>query len=472
MVRKPFRLVVVLCAAALITGLLAGPGVASAPRTQQGVAKDSVEVVVLVADLDGLRAQGLNLPAKLTTGNLAKRWQGYFDALGPVNGRKIKVVPVTWNPADPTSFEQTCTKATQDNKPFAVLNSNGYRASSVGCITVDNNTFMFYGEAVYSELQKASGKKLVSLGVPAEVAATTGVNIINKEKFFPKSAKIGILSANEPAIKAAGDTAESQLKKAGYTIAQKTEINLVGQDAAAQARDAAAAVATMKAAGVDTVVVVVPFTVNSSFFDEAQKSGAGFKYMLIDAASSLCTQFGASRVPATVGNAAVPCVTTWDTRAVNAKNAIKKDNAFEANCRKVMDATLNEKTQPGVPAGDVTDANGVTLTEDVAPSECVMADLFVKALKKAGKNPTTDKLYDAFLTIKNNGAAYMSNGEGGFSKNKTYFSKQVHLEVLNLASTQTPKDANGLYNGCPAPVNCWVPQLVGGTEWFAVTPAT
>jgi hypothetical protein len=101
-----------------------------------------------------------------------------------------------------------------------------------------------------------------------------------------------------------------------------------------------------------------------------------------------------------------------------------------------------------------------------------MADLFVKALKKAGKNPTTDKLYDAFLTLKSNGAAYMSNGQGGFSKTKTYFANQVHLEILNQASTQTAKDANGLYNGCPAPVNCWVPQLIGGSEWFAVQQAT
>jgi hypothetical protein len=472
MFRTPTRFVVLACAVALCTGLLAGPGAASAPRAQQGITKDSVDVVVLVADLDGLRAQGLNLPAKLTTGNLTKRWQGYFDAFGKINGRTVKVTPVTWNPVDPKSFEPTCIKATQDNKPFAVLNANGYRASSVGCITVDNKTFMFYGEAVYAALQKASGKKLVSLGVPAEEAAKTGVSIINKQKYFPKTAKIGILGGNEPAIKAAGDTAEAELKKAGYTIAQKTEINIVGQDTAGQLRDAQAAVATMKAAGVDTVVVVVPFTVNSSFFEEANKSGAGFKYMLIDAASSLCTQFGASRVPPSIGQSNVPCVTTWDTRAVNAKNAVKKDNAFEAKCRKVMDAALSETTQAGVPAGDVTDANGQTLTEDVAPNECTMVNLFGTALKKAGKNPTTDKLYDAFLTIKNAPAAYQSNGAGGFSKSKTYFSDQVHLELLNLASTATPKDANGLYNGCPAPVNCWVPQLIGGTEWFPVQSTT
>ena len=472
MIRKPYRFVVLVCTAALCTALFAGAGAASVPSAQQGITKDSVEVVVLVADLDGLRAQGLSLPAKLTVANLTKRWQGYFDAYGKVNGRSVKVTPVVWNPVDPKSFEPTCIKATQDNKPFAVLNANGYRASSVGCITVDNSTFMFYGESVYGALQDASGKKLVSLGVPAEESAKTGASIVVKEKFFPKTAKIGILSGNEPAIKAAGDTTEAELKKAGYTVAQKTEINIVGQDTAAQLRDAQASVATMKAAGVDTVVVVVPFTVNSSFFDEAKSSNAGFQYMLIDAASSLCTQFGASRVPAAIGSSSVPCVTTWDTRAVNAKNAIKKDNAFEAKCRSTMDAAMNEKTQPGVPAGDVTDAAGVTLTEDFAPNECTMVDLFMQALKKAGKNPTTDKLYDGFLTLKKNPAAYMSNGEGGFSKTKPYFANEVHLEVLNLANTQTAKDANGLYNGCPAPVNCWVPQLIGGTEWFPVQPAT
>src|SRR5690349_13705416 len=151
MFRTPTRLVVLACAAALCTALVAAPGGASAPRAQQGVSKDSVDVVVLVADLDGLRSQGINLPAKLTTGNLTARWQGYFDALGPVNGRKIKVTPVVWDPLDSKSFDPACIKATQDNHPFAVLNANGFRASAIGCIAVDNKTFTFFGESVYKQ---------------------------------------------------------------------------------------------------------------------------------------------------------------------------------------------------------------------------------------------------------------------------------------------------------------------------------
>ena len=350
MLRRPIRLIALACIAALAATLVAAPGGAAVPRVQQGVTKESVDVVVLIADLDGLRARGLNLPAALTTGNLTKRWVAYFDDLGPVNGRSINVVPVTWDPADPTSFDKTCIKATQDNQPFAVLNATGYRPSSVGCITVDNDTFMFFGDSSYKGLVDASGKNLITLGLPAEISAATAANIIAKEKVFPKTAKIGILSGNEPAIKATGDTAEATLKKAGYTIANKTEINITGQDTTGQLRDATAAVATMQAAGVDTVVVVVPFTVNTGFFNQAKASNAAFEYILIDYGGSLCTQFGAASVPASAAEAGMPCVTIFDTKAVPEKNAIKRDNAFEAECRATFDAAFGAKSVPGVPA--------------------------------------------------------------------------------------------------------------------------
>jgi hypothetical protein len=42
----------------------------------------------------------------------------------------------------------------------------------------------------------------------------------------------------------------------------------------------------------------------------------------------------------------------------------------------------------------------------------------------------------------------------------------VHVVTLNAANAQTAVDANGLFNGCPAPVNCWVPVLADGKEWF------
>ena len=472
MTRQWFRFVGLAFVTALCAGGLAVSAGASVPRAAQGVDKDSIEVVVIVADVDGLRAAGVNLAPTLTVANFTKGWEGYFDALGKINGRSIDVTTVTWDPADPTSFERTCLEATQDNQPLAVFNSAGYRAASVGCITVDNDTFMFHGDALYEELLEASGKNLVTLGITAEAAGGTGVELATEQGLLPKSAKVGLLSGNDPGMKAAGDAAERALDKAKYTVAQKTELNVVGQDTAAGQRDAAASVATMRAAGVDHVIVTIPFNYSQAFFDEATKSGAGFQYMLIDSAAQQCAMFGASRVPAPVADAGVLCVTPWDTRALPTLDGVKPDNAFEAKCRERHAAMFNSTPAPGSPPGGVTDVEGTTFSDDFSAANCTMVSLFGKALKKAGKDPTSEKLYDALLSIKRAPAAYMSNGEGGFDKNKPYFANEVHLVTLNRAGNTTPKDANGLYAGCPAPVNCWVPQLVDGTEWFSVQEAS
>src|SRR5258705_9877651 len=97
---------------------------------------------------------------------------------------------------------------------------------------------MFFGASSYQGLITASKKNLVTLGLPAEVSAASAASVLINQKVIPKTAKIGILGGNEPAIKAAGDSAEAVFKKAGYNIANKTEINITGQATADQLKDA------------------------------------------------------------------------------------------------------------------------------------------------------------------------------------------------------------------------------------------
>jgi len=484
MFRKPTRLLAGLVCLGLLGAAFAVPaGATSRAQSTQGVTDDEITVVALVSDLDGLRSKGFNLPEKLTTANLLKRWQGYADsycqqlaadgtkgvkASGDsctINGRKIVVKPAVWDPIDATTFDQACTQATQDNSPFVVVNGNGYRQSSLACITVDNQTPMFYGESVYDELVKASGNRLISLGLSAETNAATTASLLSKAELAEKSAKIGILSGNEPGIKAAGDALEKELKKSGYDVVEKVEVNTLQADPTAINRESGAAVATLQAAGADTVMILIPFTATSGYYQEQARSAATFKNIIIDASSSLCTQFGASRTPAEVVGA--PCVTTWDTRALATKDGVKEDNTFEAACRETFDDFSNQTSQAGVPAGDVT-AGGVTYTEDLPPNECTMMSVLVPAIAKAGKSLTWDKVYKNILKTGKSDAAYMSNGEGSFAKKKPYFADSVHIQTLNTANAQTAKDANGTFNGCPAPVNCWIPVPVDDQEWFPI----
>ncbi|MFO1537459.1 MAG: hypothetical protein ACKOVH_06485 [Actinomycetota bacterium] len=484
MFRSPFRLLAGVVLVGLIGATMVAPaGAAGRTQAQQGVTDNEITIVSLVSDLDGLRSRGFPLGAKLTTGNLVKRWQGYADAFCKaaaedgikgvkvsgntctINGRKVTVKPAVWDPIDATTFDKACIQATQDNKPLVVVQGNGYRQSSIGCITVDNKTPMFFGESVYAALNKASGNRLLTLGVEAEPNAKATVALIKKTDLIPGTAKICILGGNEPGLKAAADALDKELKAAKYTVSQRVDVNTLSADPTVQNRESGAAVATFKSAGCDTVFVVIPFTASAGYYQEAQRSNAGFKTLIFDAATSLCTQFGASRTPAEVAGA--PCVTTWDTRAVPAKNAIKADNAFEKQCRTDFDAFMGGKSLPGVPAGDVT-AGGVTYSEDFAPNECTIMSLLIPAIAKAGKKVTWDKVYDQVIASGKGPAAYMSNGEGQFTKGKQYYATQIHVQTLNTANANTAKDANGLFNGNPAPVNAWVPQLIDGQEWFPV----
>ncbi len=211
--------------------------------------------------------------------------------------------------------------------------------------------------------------------------------------------------------------------------------------------------------------VGVQFTASQGYFQEAKRANAGFTTYIVDDASSMCSIFAASRIP--VEAAGIPCVTTADTRALPTKDGIKKDSAAEAECRATFDEAFDAKSQPGVPSGDIV-VGDVTYSEDFPPHECQIMNMLLPAIKKAGKNPTWAKVASNLEKTSSAPGIYLSDGKGGFTPKKHYYADYVHLVTLNGANAQTPKDANGLFNGCPAPVNCWVPQLVDGQEWFPI----
>lgn len=465
MIRRRARAFVATVVVGLVGSLAFVTPVGAASRAQQeGVTDDEIVVAMVVADLDGLRSKGLIAQPKLTIANLAKNWQIYFDEFGPINGRKVRLETVVWDPLDATTYDRACTEITQDIKPFVAVNSAGYRQSSVPCITVDGETPFLVGDPMYTELLKASGNRLFAMAPPADVAGATTAQVVAKQKLVPKSAKIGILSANEVGIKAAGDALEKQLEKSGYDVASKIEVNQLSADAALINRESGAAVETFRAAGVDTVFIGIPFTSSAGYFQEVKRSNAGFDNFIVDDSASMCSIFAASRIP--LEAAGTPCVTAFDTRALPTKDGVKEDSAFDAECRATFDKGFGVSSQPGVPSGDVT-ANGVTYVEDMRPDYCTIMSVLLPAMKKAGKNLTWDKVAKNLEAIKSAPASYLSDDEGGFAKNKHYFANNVHVVTLNAANAQTPVDANGLFNGCPAPVNCWVPVLAAdGKEWF------
>ena len=259
------------------------------------------------------------------------------------------------------------------------------------------------------------------------------------------------------------------MRKRGYNIVKRVEINSLQADTTATNRESSTAVTTLKDAGVDNVLVAISPTSSPGFWQEWGRNNQPFKNYIVDVAGASCSTFSGPRLPAeAVG---VPCVTTYDTKATATKNAVKKDTAFEAKCRSQYAQITGWTPYPGAQSGG-TNVAGQHWDDDIPKEECTMMAVLLPAIKAAGKHPTWAKVRKNILATANGPMAYMSNGEGGYAPDKPYMANQVHMVTLQPASASTPKDASGLYNGCPLPINCWVPVLVDGQEWFPAKTGT
>ena len=428
-----------------------------------GITADTIKIGVAVSDLEAIRAMGISIPETLTTDHLFDRWNVFFEkwnAEGGINGRMVEPVRLVWNPLDPSTFDTLVAEATVNNELFMVVNGTGLSSTARGLLLAAGVPIM-YGD-VMGQAELDTGLA-ISLSAPSETVAEAGVTAwMNSTDAAPGSV-VGVLSNNTVVGAAAGKAAEAALTAGGFTP-KLIEINSTQGDAAATNEEGAAAVAVFEAEGVVQTFVSTPFTETQGFWGAA--AAAGLKFSLLDTSSSGCSAFGLSRAPAAaVGS---DCVTAYDHSTDG--TSIRPDTEFEAECRAFFDASFSEyyggPSNPGVPAGNVyTDANGKTLNSDYTPQECALANIIYLGLTGAGVNPTRQSYIDAVLNLGEVPLALAGGGTGMFEPGKPFAANALHTVRITAAALDTAPDANGLYNGCAAPVNCGV--VVG--DWTPIS---
>jgi hypothetical protein len=422
-----------------------------------GITETTISIGVAIADLEAVRAAGISIPETLTTEHLFDRWKVFIDkwnAEGGINGRTIELVQLVWDPLNQASFDTLCAAATVDNDLFMILNGTGLSGVARQCI-LDAGVPIYYGDTV-SPVELESGL-LMTASVPSDAAAEAGVAAWASTTTAAAGTTIGVLASNSPAIQAAGNAAAAALEAAGYVV-EKVELNSLSGDNAAINAESGAAVATFQAAGVADVLVATPFTENTGFWAAAAE--AELTFTLLDTSSSGCSPFGLSRVNAAAAGSL--CATVFD-HATNAAGEKAEDSAFEAECRAFFDESFSEyyggNSMLGVPAGQkITDASGNELISDYTPLECSIANILKQALTLAGVNPTRASFMEATFNLGEVPLAQMSGGVGRLAPDKPYAATASHTVKITTADASVVPDANGLYTGCAAPVNCGVVQ--------------
>lgn len=430
-----------------------------------GVTEDTIRIGVGVADLDGLRADGISLPEALTTDHLFTRYSSYFDewnAEGGINGRMIEPVLLTWNPVDPASQDEMCATGTLDEELFFTIVANGIGSQVISCF-IDGGVPFLFGETVEQAVHDTG--MLLTIAPPVEVTAEAGVQAAIDSGQITEGDVVGILSGNGPAIQAAGVLVDQALQDAGFTTSF-VEVNTLQGDTGAINEESAAAVGTFTADGVTVAINLLPFTQTGGFWDASQ--GAGFSFIQLDTSSSTCTQFGASRTPEAAAGA--PCVTTWDEGGSQAAGGLRDETEFEVECRAHWDETFADTfptaSARGVPSGQViTTVDGEELSSDYAPNECTFANIVRQALENAGVNPTRDSFMEAAFDLGEVPVAKASEGTGSTAPGKTWVADNLHTVVLTQVAADTPRGDDGTFDGCAAPVSCWIPA---DDTWSAI----
>jgi ABC-type branched-subunit amino acid transport system substrate-binding protein len=248
---KIVRTVVLAATAAIVlTAVPVGAVSRQASGSTHGVTADEIELGFPTIDFAALKDVGVNIDR----GDPQKIFDALTDQLnasGGINGRKVKVNVVEYSVLNPADAEAACTKMTEDQKVFAVINSfDGVTQSANKCVT-DHKTFLIGGSP---ETATARKTPWVSQFATQERQAKNFVQLMSKKGLF-KGKTIGIST----------DTAQEQvtkkvivpaLKKAG-TPAKVVVVDDVppGDTAAADANwDVFAE--KFKSAGVNHVILV------------------------------------------------------------------------------------------------------------------------------------------------------------------------------------------------------------------------
>ena len=457
----------VACALSLTIGVAAcgGSSDSSVPGNTKGVTDTTIKIGVAVSDLDGLRAAGLALAPALTTANLSKRVTSYFDewnAAGGINGRKVEPVVLTWDPVKPATGQKVCDDATINNDLFAFVNANGLGAKYIECI-VAGGVPSFFGDVAPQSAHDTG--LLTSTKAPVESNATAGIDAAIASGQIAKGAVVGILAGNGPEHVAAAASAKAALEKNGNKVTV-VNVNTLQGDPGIQNSESAAAVNTFKAANVANVVVALQFVASGGFWDNV--AGNNWQFTVLDVASSMCSAYGAKSLkPSAVG---AICFTS-DGDSTTSDGKLRAETPFEKECRAKFDALVvndfgGAKSYAGISSGETrTLPDGMKVSSDYPPNECMFVNVIKSALEKAGKNLTQEGFMKALRGLGDVPYALGSDGKGSQEPGKTYLATLIHADKLTAAPTGTAKNANGTYNNCPADIQCWVPV---DAKWYPI----
>jgi hypothetical protein len=453
-------LLVAAAALAVVPAARAAPAVAGAATvpvskasvSTRGVTSNAIDVAFPVANLSALASiYGFEGDVEYTEQTKAiDLFVDQINKSGGINGRRINPIIFGYNPANDASMQALCEQWTQGSPAvFAVLDGVGtFIGDNQLCVTRQGQTPLLSQWTTVSNLTHDGSPYLWWTG-PDDAAVLQALVAWGKSQgTIGGAAKLGIIAGD----RASDQTALEQylmpdLKRIGITPVIEV-IPAQPSEAAATGSDSTLVVEKLRAAGVTSVIPLIPFNAFLPVL-EAQTQQQYFpKLLLSDYEDSIESSLGLIPIPFKKALDGQEGITTETLGGIDDPRP-ESQGGYDPGVRACW--TIWHKSYPEIPKGNMNDD-----IEEQGPIQgwCQEIRLFAKAASLAGK----DLNRRTFVTAMSN----ITDFPGGYSPILTYgadkFYGPTRYQVVRLHVNSPPSAQCRLPEGkLPPEVVCWTP---------------
>ncbi len=424
-----------------------------ASPSARGVTKTQINVVFPVVNLAALSTQlGFAGDVEYTEqGKAIALFVKQINDHGGINGRKINPIITFFDPTNESDMRALCLDWTEGNPPvFAVLDGVGaFSGDSQLCVTQQGHT-PFLGQWTTVSNWTAEGSPYLWWTGPDDASILQAVVSWGKSS--------GLLGGKRKVGIVAGDRASDQLALNQYLLPDLRRIGVTPvvetiaanpTETATTSAEAPIVVEKLKAAGVNSVIPLVPFNAFLPVLS-AQTSQSYFpKLLLSDYEESIESALGLIPVPFEKALNGQEGVTTETLGGIDDSRP-QAQGGYDPGVRSCWDTW--HKAYPQIPKGNMND-----FIEEQGPVQawCQEIRLFAQAATMAGPNLNRRTFVEAMSRI--------TNFPGGFSPILSFgpdkFSGPTEYQVVSLHNNVPPSSQ------CRLPVGTLPPQ---GRCWHQV----
>jgi hypothetical protein len=410
-----------------------------ASTSSRGVVGNTINVVFPTSNLTSL-ASNFGFAGDVEFGEQDKAihvFVNYINDHGGINGRKINPMIVPFDPTSETGMRALCQQWTQGSPPvFAVIDGLGsWTGDNELCITQEGHTpFIGQWSTVGSWTQEAApylwwtgadqGQILATLVQWAKSAGLVGTNV-----------KVGILAGDRSSDQdALNDYLLPDFQKAGLPAPMIETIPANPSDTAATGSAAPLIVQRFQAAGVTSVVPLVPFNAMFPYIQAESQEHYYPRLLLSDYEGSIASALGLIPVPYETELNGQEGITAETLGGVDGPQALVGKGGYDPgvqNCYNIWHAAY-----PNPPPGQtlIHGEKPSPYIEEQGPVAgwCQGIELFADAARKAGRDLTRRSFVQAMASIQNFQGTYsplLSYGPGQYAGPSQYEVVKIHNNV-------------------------------------------